>query len=597
MDKDSQKSNNRKQPTEQELRFNQASNSIISKRLLPILLSLGILYTLFTIYYYLSLTERARQITVIGAAITAVIMYLMAYHIRKRPANLAAVHPIALFGSVLVLMNAMVHLMLTGQAWQSYIIILLVLGSGLLFFSTNALILLIILSGYCWLAIAWNKLSSPIWIYHGLSLLVFSFISILFHIVRKKNLENTVSLSLREELYRSKTDNVSSDNDSQEQDFSNLFDSTNHLLLSVDNQGRFLFVNRRWEEVLGYNDKELSKINLKQTLDGEHLAKWNDIIQLIARDRTVQKVETTFITKDGQKILVEGNLAGQFRDEKLIAVKGIFRDITIKKKTEDALARERLLLRTVIDNIPEAIYAKDTEMRKILVNKTDLSNIGKAEAEVLGKTDREVFPPEIAESFMEDDRAVLKDGKPVINREELLVNEAGHKMWLLTSKLPLYDHYGKITGLVGIGTNITELKNAKEQLLDMQTELKELNKKLSLAYEEVRNQKDNLLNILQQEELIFVFNTQGVIYGVTEQTVRVTGLTRLELIGSKFSERLESESGAEFLKILKDVTLGAFKTLKIKLKQLTGESAEFLMGLSRLNMEKDRLLIAILRKI
>jgi|GEM_PF-1990764 len=591
------KSAGKKRSSELEQEFNKTSNSIVRKNLSPIGLSLGILYTLLILLYYFSLTDRTRRIACVLAGITAVIMYLTAFYTRKRTINLAAVHPLALFGAVLVLMNAVTHLMLTGQAWQSYIILLLLAGSGFIFFSTNALVILIILSWYCWLAIAWNKFSSPVWVYHGLALLVFGFVSILIHITRKKNLENVVNLQWFTENRPLTAEEIPNSFENQENIFCDLLEDTDHLLLSIDQNGKFQYVNRRWKKVMGYDDEELGKINIKQTIEVEYLSKWNDIIQHLEQDRSTQKIETVFVTKDGQRIRVEGNLTGQFQKQNPVVISGIFRDITSRKKTEEALMQERLLLRTVIDNIPEAIYAKDINMRKILINKTDLANIGKTETEVLGKTDLEVYPSEVAEKFMEDDRAVLVDGKPVINREELLINDAGQKMWLLTSKLPMYDNQKKIIGLIGIGTNITELKNTKEQLLKMQTQLQELNKKLSLAYEEVRNQKDNLVNILAQEELIFLFNSRGVIQGVTEQAIRVTGLTRLELVGKNFADQLDAGSSTEFTNLLHDVMVGAFKTLKIKLKRFDENPTEYLMGLSRLNMEKDRLLIAILRKI
>ncbi len=134
-------------------------------------------------------------------------------------------------------------------------------------------------------------------------------------------------------------------------------------------------------------------------------------------------------------------------------------------RAEQALAQERELLRTVIDNLPTAIYLKDLEGRKTLANPADLRNIGAAdESEVLGKTDTEVFPAEVASQFMADDQAVLSSGQPLLARQELLVNEQGQQRWLLTSKLPLRNGSGEIIGLLGIGQDITERVEAQEAL-------------------------------------------------------------------------------------------------------------------------------------
>lgn len=144
-----------------------------------------------------------------------------------------------------------------------------------------------------------------------------------------------------------------------------------------------------------------------------------------------------------------------------------------RRHAEEILAQERRLLRTLIDNLPDAIYTKDIEGRKILANLADLDNIGLPEAEVLGKTDAELFPPEVAARFMADDQAVLNSGTPVHDREELLTNRDGKTFWQLTSKVPLYDADGQIIGLVGIGRDITERKQAMEALRDSEADLKE----------------------------------------------------------------------------------------------------------------------------
>jgi PAS domain S-box-containing protein len=132
-----------------------------------------------------------------------------------------------------------------------------------------------------------------------------------------------------------------------------------------------------------------------------------------------------------------------------------------------ALATEHSLLRTLIDHLPDCIYAKDAEARKIMANPADLKNLGcKTEAEAIGKTDFDLFPKEIAAAFFADDQTVLKDGKSVINREEKAVLQSGETRWLLTTKIPWRDADGKIIGLVGIGRDITDKKNLEEQIIN-----------------------------------------------------------------------------------------------------------------------------------
>ena len=157
---------------------------------------------------------------------------------------------------------------------------------------------------------------------------------------------------------------------------------------------------------------------------------------------------------------------GIFSDAgQLLYVEGFISDITERKQAEETLYNERLLLRTLIDNIPDSIYSKDLACRKTLVNSTELRYLGaKSEADVLGKSDFDIYPQELAEKFFADDQLVVQTGEPMLNREEYVFDEKQQKRWLLTSKLPLRNQEGRIIGLVGVGRDITDRKQAEEAL-------------------------------------------------------------------------------------------------------------------------------------
>jgi PAS domain S-box-containing protein len=191
------------------------------------------------------------------------------------------------------------------------------------------------------------------------------------------------------------------------------------------------------------------------------------------------------------------------RSGRILGTFGISRDITEHRQTEQSLAertvelsKERLLLRTLIDNLPDAIYAKDAAGRKTMANPADLKNLRcKTEADALGKTDDAFFPPEVAKTFYEDDQKVLH-GQRVINREEHFFDKAGRKRWLLTSKLPLRDQDGKIVGLVGIGHDITNRKEVELALAERTQELEQRHKQTA---EELKMARELQLAMLPHE--------------------------------------------------------------------------------------------------
>ncbi|MCX7670069.1 MAG: PAS domain S-box protein [Anaerolineae bacterium] len=131
-------------------------------------------------------------------------------------------------------------------------------------------------------------------------------------------------------------------------------------------------------------------------------------------------------------------------------------------QAENALANERTLLRTLIDHLPDAVFAKDLAGRKTLANPAELRRMGfSAEAEALGKTDFEVYPAEQAAVFYASDQQIFRTGEPILDHEQQVTLPDGHQIWQSVSKVPLRDSTGQIVGLIGIGHDITERKRAE----------------------------------------------------------------------------------------------------------------------------------------
>src|SRR5438445_13173942 len=104
-------------------------------------------------------------------------------------------------------------------------------------------------------------------------------------------------------------------------------------------------------------------------------------------------------------------------------------DQRVRDRTAE-LAAERHLLRTLIDNVPDAIYAKDTESRYVLVNQAMAAGVDTTPAELLGRTVFDCYPPEQAQRFFDDDREVMRSGQALIGREEVALDRStGDQRW------------------------------------------------------------------------------------------------------------------------------------------------------------------------
>ena len=136
-----------------------------------------------------------------------------------------------------------------------------------------------------------------------------------------------------------------------------------------------------------------------------------------------------------------------------------------RRNLADALAHERNVLRTMIDLIPAFIYAKDAQSRFTAANKLVANRMGVEPEDLIGKTDFDFYPREMAEKFFSDEQTLIKSGKPLIDCEEIAYDKTrGMDRVILTSKMPLRDADGNLTGVVGTGLDI--IREGVKELLE-----------------------------------------------------------------------------------------------------------------------------------
>jgi PAS domain S-box-containing protein len=184
---------------------------------------------------------------------------------------------------------------------------------------------------------------------------------------------------------------------------------------------------------------------------------------------------TLLIGRDGTEHAVADSGA-PIRNEagEIMGVVLVFRDQTAERAAHEAMRRERLRLRTLIDAMPDYIFVKDAQSRFVTTNSAHLRAIGAGSLEeVVGKTDLELFPRELADRYYKDERRIINSGEPLIDREERVIEHSGAEKFLLTTKIPLRDEQGHVSGLVGISRDITGRKRAEEALSRSNRELRD----------------------------------------------------------------------------------------------------------------------------
>ena len=148
----------------------------------------------------------------------------------------------------------------------------------------------------------------------------------------------------------------------------------------------------------------------------------------------------------------------------------IFSDVTFAKAQAEDLEKSRLSQRALLDNQPHLTWLKDREGRFLAVNKAFAQACGQGNPETLvGKTDLDVWPPKLAESYRADDCAVMEAGTQKMVEEQIA--ETDGTRWFETYKSPVFDSDGNVVGTTGIARDITERKRAEEVRLQSERKL------------------------------------------------------------------------------------------------------------------------------
>jgi PAS domain S-box-containing protein len=138
-------------------------------------------------------------------------------------------------------------------------------------------------------------------------------------------------------------------------------------------------------------------------------------------------------------------------------------EISERKLTERKLQKTLIRRNAILDNIPDMAWLKDKEGKFLAVNGPFARACGISREELLGKTDFDFWPQELAQRYKEDDEQVMKTGKRK-SIEETLVHTEGRDVWIETIKSPIYDENGDVMGTTGIARDITERKQMAEDL-------------------------------------------------------------------------------------------------------------------------------------
>jgi PAS domain S-box-containing protein len=259
---------------------------------------------------------------------------------------------------------------------------------------------------------------------------------------------------------------------------------------------RYLYVNEMAAEQGRQSKENLLGRTMMEMYPGIENTEAFVVFERCMKDRVPQQMENEFIYPDGSKgwfelnihpvpegiFILSMDISERKRAQQVLEKAGEELEQLVKERTA-ALSEANALLQTMMDNMPDHIYFKDSDSRFIRNSRSQAKMMGYDPADVVGKTDFDFFQGEHAQRSFDEEQKVIKSGQPLVNIEERVVWPDGRVTWVSTTKLPLRDAKDQVTGTFGISRDITERKQAEEALEKSNVQLEAANRELeSFSY-------------------------------------------------------------------------------------------------------------------
>jgi sigma-B regulation protein RsbU (phosphoserine phosphatase) len=251
-----------------------------------------------------------------------------------------------------------------------------------------------------------------------------------------------------------------------EEKYHSVFDHLVEGIFQTTPAGRYLMSNAALARIYGYSSPEELIQGLTDIGRRLYVAEGrrDEFIRLMQEHDTITGFESPIYRKDGSVIWISENCRA-IRDAqgRLLYYEGTVEDITQRRQAEENLRNSEALYHSLVETLHQNILRKDLQGRFTFANQQFCKILGRPLADIVGKTDSDFFPRELAEKYQRDDRRVIQTGKPYEAVEEHQP-PGGEKIYVQVVKTPLYGADGSIIGLQGIFWDITQQRLADEKI-------------------------------------------------------------------------------------------------------------------------------------
>lgn len=246
-----------------------------------------------------------------------------------------------------------------------------------------------------------------------------------------------------------------------EQRYRDFINSSPEIIQSFDKTGKMLFCNAVWHEKLGYSVEDLQQLNLFDIINDSYKDHCSELFMNVLQGKTQKDVRVEFVCKNGDIIILEGNVVPLVRQEKFIATHAFFRDITEKVRIEKERDDNAKLLETIFDTLPICLYVKNVHGKYLRANKIMSESYG---VDVCGKTDTDVFQSEaLAKDLASYDEQAIHHPGDLIHFE-IDLYDAGEPKYYTCGKVMLNLEQSSDNLIFGYSLDVSDIKKNERKL-------------------------------------------------------------------------------------------------------------------------------------
>ncbi|MEX0937747.1 MAG: PAS domain-containing protein [Pirellulales bacterium] len=262
--------------------------------------------------------------------------------------------------------------------------------------------------------------------------------------------------------------------------YHSLVDSLPLNIFRKDLQGRIIFANQRYCESLGMTAEELLGKTDFDLFPDELAQKYRrDDQKAISTGQVVQDIEKHH-RPDGQTIHVEVLKAPVYDARgRGVGVQGMFWDVTARIRAEQALRESEAIYHSLVENLPLSVFRKDRDLRMVFGNRQFCNSVGRPLDELVGKTDFDLFPRELAQKYRRDDLRIMRTGE-VLEDIEQLSHAGGQRIYIQVLKGPVRAD-DEIVGIQGMFWDVTARIEAEKVLAQQALEARLIHQATEMA--------------------------------------------------------------------------------------------------------------------